>query len=563
MDKDGIIDDSMVVNKEYFEPLKDQLTCQICLGLLNNPVMCTSCETPFCLKCITQWKSKKNTCPSRCPQIKIKEVPRLFKNMLDGLKLKCKNGCVVSLLDYSNHVSHCDGNSKKEIKCWNCSSVVKKLVMTEEQYKSFKKDIEKRDRGSYELIAQLKLEIQKRDEEIASMKNIANQNIVKSNQNQRNNVGGGVVEQNLQILQVNQPVVVSQLLSEDHRSKTTIPNSNSTNNTGSQVRKRSVKTLVHLPSKTDSINLQEVANIICPCEVLALASYKIDNKVFIASGGIDGKMRIYNRETSLLVETLSSHTKQINCITTLILNNNTYIASGSSDASLKIVNTTNFKYEINLVGHTGSVNSLTSLLMKNQTTILISGSSDNTIKIWNPSSQSQLLMLSIKDSPMLSVTSFVVNNKNFIVGGNEEKTIKIWNYENIKDQIDFIQSLSVGNHETVYCLNTYITANEQVVIISGGEDKSIKIWNPAGGKLIMTLTGHENAITCLESFLQFDIRYIVSGSLDMTIKLWNPALKSLVYDIKQHTGKITSLTINPSAGEIISASYDKTIKIFR
>jgi len=76
---DTTIEESQIVNIDYYENLKNQLTCQICFGLLSSPVMCATCETPFCTNCINQWKSKKNTCPTRCSNIFLREVPRLFK----------------------------------------------------------------------------------------------------------------------------------------------------------------------------------------------------------------------------------------------------------------------------------------------------------------------------------------------------------------------------------------------------------------------------------------------------------------------------------------------------
>ncbi len=38
--------------KEFQQSLKYELTCSICLDILDNPVMCSNCLNNFCDKCI-------------------------------------------------------------------------------------------------------------------------------------------------------------------------------------------------------------------------------------------------------------------------------------------------------------------------------------------------------------------------------------------------------------------------------------------------------------------------------------------------------------------------------
>ena len=62
LDKHVLIDESLVINKDYFNLMRDDLLCSICLGLLNNPVMCAMCETPYCKFCINCWVKKSKIC---------------------------------------------------------------------------------------------------------------------------------------------------------------------------------------------------------------------------------------------------------------------------------------------------------------------------------------------------------------------------------------------------------------------------------------------------------------------------------------------------------------------
>jgi len=165
------IDESLIINRFYFEALKDQFNCPICLCLLSNPLMCSNCETTFCKKCITIWLTKNDTCPMRCPknQSTVININRTIKKNLDGLKLRCKYGCEVPFLSYEMHVRH---SHKDDIKCWNCEKIsnknsikqvkednskvkIKELIKTittkEEQILILNNDLEQKNKELFEL----------------------------------------------------------------------------------------------------------------------------------------------------------------------------------------------------------------------------------------------------------------------------------------------------------------------------------------------------------------------------------------------------------------------------
>ena len=45
------------------------------------------------------------------------------------------------------------------------------------------------------------------------------------------------------------------------------------------------------------------------------------------------------------------------------------------------------------------------------------------------------------------------------------------------------------------------------------------MWSLTEGSCLMTLTGHHDAVTCLN--LTFDSRKVISGSLDHNLKFWD------------------------------------------
>ena len=86
MDKNSklIIDEKLVINKFYFEPMLSELTCSICSGLLNDAILCSDCDNPFCSDCINEWIYNKNQCVMKCnPPFKSKPLSRMVKNIMN------------------------------------------------------------------------------------------------------------------------------------------------------------------------------------------------------------------------------------------------------------------------------------------------------------------------------------------------------------------------------------------------------------------------------------------------------------------------------------------------
>ena len=119
------IDEDLIINKEYYEHVKEQLCCPICTCLLNDPRMCESCEIAYCRECINTWFQKKTECPNRCKSGKkssIKPISKSITRVIDGLKLKCKYGCEVPLLSFNSHSKSCE-LAHKQVLCFNCNRI--------------------------------------------------------------------------------------------------------------------------------------------------------------------------------------------------------------------------------------------------------------------------------------------------------------------------------------------------------------------------------------------------------------------------------------------------------
>ena len=86
----GLID--YVIADDFYNSVKEEVTCSICLDIKIDPIMCSKCQNSYCSKCIENWKLKSSQCPFQCISPTY-TVARVVKNLICKLNFKCKNGC--------------------------------------------------------------------------------------------------------------------------------------------------------------------------------------------------------------------------------------------------------------------------------------------------------------------------------------------------------------------------------------------------------------------------------------------------------------------------------------
>ena len=135
-----------------------------------------------------------------------------------------------------------------------------------------------------------------------------------------------------------------------------------------------------------------------------------------------------------------------------------------------------------------------------------------------------------------------------LISGSYDQTIKMWNVERE-------ESKTLECQIAVLCLKQ-LTSNK---IACGCIDSSIKIWNYSTFLCERVLNGHKNFVRCLEFREVHD--QLISCSYDTTIKIWCLATGNCISTLDEHTKPVNSIIINKN-GLLFSGSYDKKIKIW-
>ena len=151
-------------------------------------------------------------------------------------------------------------------------------------------------------------------------------------------------------------------------------------------------------------------------EIYAIAT---DNR-YIISGGIDGTVRIYDKNSQKEIATLKGHSSYVSSVA---IKGDT-VVSGSVDNTIKIWSLKEQKEIATLKGH---IDRVSSVAIEGDT--IVSGSEDKTIKIWSLKSQEEIGSLKGHSD---SVSSVAIEGDT-IVSGSFDNTVKIWSLKSQKE----------------------------------------------------------------------------------------------------------------------------------
>jgi len=81
-----------------------------------------------------------------------------------------------------------------------------------------------------------------------------------------------------------------------------------------------------------------------------------------------------------------------------------------------------------------------------------------------------------------------------------------------------------------------------------------------GGRLISTFTGHSDSVKALA--VTPNGKQVISGSFDKTIKVWSLKTGAEIHTLRGHSDSVTAIAVTPDGKQVISGSSDKTIKVW-
>ncbi|WVW84945.1 hypothetical protein I302_106981 [Kwoniella bestiolae CBS 10118] len=240
-----------------------------------------------------------------------------------------------------------------------------------------------------------------------------------------------------------------------------------------------------------------------------------------------------------------------------------HLFTGSRDRSIRLYNVSTRKsIWVEEAAHARSVLCLDLELDEYGRGLLVSGSSDTCIGVWtvdlsgldsnSPSPEAGKQALVLERLTTIQCTSSVLSialTPQHVISATKDNKITIYS----KSSYEIVRTLE-GHTQPV---NSISLSPDRTKLVSGSGDGTWKIWDLSSGVLERE-GGGGRGVACVE----WKGDHIVSGDGDNLVKLYSASTGNLLHALEGHRDLVRSVSINHSARVIVSASYDKTIRMW-
>lgn len=182
--------------------------------------------------------------------------------------------------------------------------------------------------------------------------------------------------------------------------------------------------------------------------------------------------------------------------------------------------------------------------------ILASGGADRRIRLWNPDLGKIIYTLDGHQESVMAM-QFMPNGK-ILVSAGADRTIRFWDLEH-KQLLKTIEA----HAQTIH---TLALSQDGQIIISGSSDRTVQV-RQLGTSIHHTLIGHQDGVLAVA--ISPNGKTIASGSMDGVVNLWDADTKQLINSFPAHPSAVKSIVFQPSGLALITASWDRTIKVWR
>ncbi len=266
---------------------------------------------------------------------------------------------------------------------------------------------------------------------------------------------------------------------------------------------------------------------------------------FLATGDVNGEIRLWQVTTHRLLLSLQEHTSQV-CSVAWNPNGKT-LASSSTDGTVKLWDLGEGKCLKTL---SGASNWILSVAWSPDGKTLASGGDDQTVRLWDIDECRCLNTFSGHTNCVLSVAWSPDGTT--LASSSSDRTVKLWDANGGK------------------CLNTFSGHTNWVrsltwspdgkTLASGSDDQTIRLWDVRKGKCRNTLSGHSKWV--LSVAWSPDGKTLASGSHDQTVKLWHPNTGQCLQTLHGHIKWVWSVAWSPKEQILASGSEDRTVKLW-
>ncbi|KAJ3022439.1 UNVERIFIED_CONTAM: WD repeat-containing protein 83 [Siphonaria sp. JEL0065] len=265
---------------------------------------------------------------------------------------------------------------------------------------------------------------------------------------------------------------------------------------------------------------------------------------YVATGGADRTVKLWNPLTGLCVKTYSGHGKEVLGIA--ISPDNTKFTSVSGDKAAILWDVATGRSIRKFTGHSARINDVD---FNFDSSVVVTGSYDATVRFWDCRAMSHTpiqVLTEAKDS----VSSIHVTKQEVLTASIDGR-LRVYDIRMGMCSVD-----DVG-----HSITSARFSNDENCILASALDGVIRLFDKENGELLASYKGHKNMDYKIISTLSNDDAHVISGSEDGRICFWDLVEGTLESTINAHgtgaLGKlVTCVAYHPKEDALVSTSTD-------
>jgi eukaryotic-like serine/threonine-protein kinase len=268
---------------------------------------------------------------------------------------------------------------------------------------------------------------------------------------------------------------------------------------------------------------------------------------FLASGGADNTIKIFDK-TGRTINTVRGLKGQVR---TLAWNpRGRELASGSSDGVVKLWNDVTGSQELS--SKELPENSGIGLAWRPDGSLLASAGADHQIRLWNPKTLEPLQTLFGHAARVQALCWNPDGTR--LVSADEDGVCKIWDVtgeRTANERLTFREHVTRGG--------AMAWSPDGRLIACGGAEQSLRIWDALSGKLLMTLYGHNSAVTAVA--WHPDSCRLATVSWDGSLRLWDISSGKQVCPLPGPSDLLTTVSWSNDGMRLATGGRHSTIYV--
>ncbi|KAJ6015627.1 hypothetical protein N7540_010218 [Penicillium herquei] len=269
-----------------------------------------------------------------------------------------------------------------------------------------------------------------------------------------------------------------------------------------------------------------------------------EDGAFLMSASYDTTIRTWDLSTGKCKSIFEGHTAGINAI--LWFDNGTKVISASNDKTIRTWDWAKGVCTKTLEDHQKAVTFIIWLPSKGR---LVSASDDNTIKVWDPASGHGLLTIAAHTQKIRSIISS--QDDNLIISASDGFLVKVWD-TNTWQCIMSLEAYTGGHKDLAISQDNKLLTMDSLA-------NRVEIWDLSVGERLVDFGVGRYSIP---SFVWFSDGRLATASVDGTIQIWNTISGQCISTMKGHGDRLAYLIACHDQTKLISASWDKSVKIW-